>query len=98
MRVELHPAAREEFHRAVDWYIAEAGKDTAARLTAEFEQLQLLVRTNPGSGMATGLEDSRRLLFRHFPYSLVYRVREDRIQIPALAHHSRKPDYWSGRS
>jgi plasmid stabilization system protein ParE len=50
MRVELHPAAREELHHAVDWYIAEVGRDTAARFLAEFEQLQVIARNNPQVG------------------------------------------------
>ena len=97
MRIELHPAARRELQLAVDWYIAEAGKPTAARFIAEFEHLQALIRENPDVG-APGKPGSRRFIFRHFPYTLAYRTRGDLIEILALAHHSRQPDYWMGRA
>ena len=34
---------------------------------------------------------------KHFPYSLVYTVSGDEIRILAVAHHSRRPGYWTGR-
>jgi len=34
---------------------------------------------------------------KHFPYSLVYIVSKDEIRILAVAHQSRRPDYWAGR-
>lgn len=97
MRIELHPAARRELQLAVDWYIVEAGQPTAARFITEFEDLQTLIRENPKAG-AQGKPGSRRFIFRHFPYTLVYRIRGELIEILALAHHSRQPDYWIGRA
>ena len=97
MRVELHPAARVELLRAVEWYITEADKIIAARFIAEFEQLESMIRDNPQVG-APGQTHSRRLIFRRFPYSLVYRIHGNVIQILALAHHSRRPDYWISRT
>jgi hypothetical protein len=32
-----------------------------------------------------------------FPNDLVYRILERRIEIIAIAHHSRKPVYWKAR-
>lgn len=97
MRIELHPAARREFHLAVDWYIVEAGQPVAARFIEEFENLQTLLRDNPEVG-ALARNAARRFIFRHFPYTLVYRIRGELIEILALAHHSRQPDYWIGRA
>ena len=96
MRIELHPAARREFVLAVDWYYSEAGRPTAVRFLDGFEQLQTLIGQNPKVGIQ-GKAGSRRFLLRHFPYTVVYRIRGEVIQIVALAHHSRQPDYWSGR-
>jgi hypothetical protein len=32
-----------------------------------------------------------------FPYSVVYRVHRDDIYVIAVAHSSRRPDYWRHR-
>lgn len=36
----------------------------------------------------------RRLTLRRFPFSLVYLVEADVIQVIAFAHQRRKPGYW----
>jgi plasmid stabilization system protein ParE len=43
------------------------------------------------------LRGTRRYLFPHFPFSLVYRVRNEEIEIVAVAHHRRRPGYWRSR-
>jgi len=39
----------------------------------------------------------RRFPLDHFPFVLIYRRHEDYLQIVALAHTSRKPNYWKPR-
>jgi toxin ParE1/3/4 len=38
----------------------------------------------------------RRFNLRGFPYHLIYRI-EENIVIYAVAHHKRRPGYWSSR-
>jgi hypothetical protein len=40
--------------------------------------------------------DARRIVFRAFPYSLIYMVSDDHILVLAIKHHSRHPDCWRG--
>jgi len=40
---------------------------------------------------------TRRFLFRRFPFQIVYRVANDRIEVVAIAHGRRKPGYWKTR-
>jgi toxin ParE1/3/4 len=96
MRIKLHPAARRELHLALDWYLAEAGPSIAARFVDEFEHLKTLIQQSPEIGVP-GKGGSRRMIFRHFPYTLVYRLHGEEIQLVALAHQSRQPDYWVDR-
>jgi plasmid stabilization system protein ParE len=39
----------------------------------------------------------RRFPLRDFPFFLIYRERGGQLQIVALAHTSRKPNYWRER-
>ncbi|MEW6269189.1 MAG: type II toxin-antitoxin system RelE/ParE family toxin [Thermodesulfobacteriota bacterium] len=39
----------------------------------------------------------RRLILRRFPYSVVFMELENEIRILAIAHHRRRPGYWSRR-
>jgi toxin ParE1/3/4 len=33
-----------------------------------------------------------------FPYTVLYRVKNDEIFVTAVAHHSRRPGYWRRRT
>lgn len=39
----------------------------------------------------------RRKLLPRYPYGIIYKVEDDEILIVALAHTSRRPEYWKGR-
>jgi hypothetical protein len=39
----------------------------------------------------------RRFNLRGFSYHLIYRIEENAMVIYAVAHHKRRPGYWSGR-
>lgn len=39
----------------------------------------------------------RRVPLRRFPFFIIYRERDDDVQIIALAHTSRRPNYWRSR-
>jgi plasmid stabilization system protein ParE len=96
MRLRLHPAASKELHEATDWYLTEANSQTAANFVAEFERASAVIQDHPliGSPSHAG---TRRWLFRSFPYSIVYRVTNHDILVIALAHYSRRPEYWAAR-
>jgi plasmid stabilization system protein ParE len=38
-----------------------------------------------------------RVLVRRFPFSIVYRFDDTEIIVVAIAHHRRRPGYWSRR-
>ncbi len=97
MRIRSHPGASRDFNLAVDWYIAEAGKPTAARFVEEVENLRSLIIDNPRIG-TPGRSDTRGFVFKRFPYTLIYRVRGDVLEVLAPAHQSRRPDYWAKRA
>ena len=69
------------------------GENFLARVSESLD----LINTNPLAGHLW-FDDYRRILTRQFPYSLVYRVEGDRVYVIAVAHWSRRPDYWKERS
>lgn len=73
MQVRLHPAARAELHEAADWYALEAGNATASRFITDFEQARARILDTPSMGIAVCAK-ARKIPFRHFPYSLIYRL------------------------
>lgn len=97
---EFHPEAREELLRAVDWYDDRRlglGGDFAQRVQ---EQVRL-IEAFPHIGALVPLPQRRgavrRLRVARFPYAIVYVIRDETIFILAVAHGSRRPDYWRSR-
>ena len=43
------------------------------------------------------LSGTRRYVFPKYPFSLIYIVENDTINVVAIAHESRKPGYWRKR-
>ena len=39
-------------------------------------------------------KDVRRCYFNRFPFHIIYRIREKQIEIIAIDHNKRKPNYW----
>ena len=94
--IRLHPAAQREIRRAFDWYLQEAGQRIAAGFLDDFEQTLALLKNHPEIGEHGG-SHTRRLIFQRYPYTVVYRVKGETLEIVAIAHHSRHPEYWAGR-
>jgi len=42
-------------------------------------------------------DNIRRARVQRFPYCVCYRVDTDTLEVLAIKHHSREPDYWKGR-
>lgn len=94
---QLSDPATVELHHAIRWYEQQRPGLGADLFDAISETIEL-IRRHPDSGAprATPLP-SRQLRVNRFPYRIVYRIREDDIYIVAVAHTSRRPDYWKGR-
>jgi plasmid stabilization system protein ParE len=78
-------------------YYQERVPDLGGELVEEVERAVEEIASFPEIG-SPYLADTRRVLVRRFPYSVVYQVRPDGIVILAVAHQKRKPGYWWGRS
>ncbi len=93
--VEFHPAASREKDDAFNWY-DERSRQTAEAFAAALENARTSIQASPES-WAEYLHGTRRYLLRRFPYVIVYRVSDRRIEILAVAHGRREPGYWADR-
>jgi toxin ParE1/3/4 len=94
-RVRVLDLASQEAKRTRDWYAARSEK-AAERFLEELDAAVNRVRSNPQMWPRIG-KLARRCRFRGFPFDLVYLVHSDEIVVIAVAHHRRKPGYWSTR-
>ena len=92
------------FHPDADTELAEASLFYESRMVglgksfvAEVERTISLVREFPDAGYPVG-PARRRVLIDRFPYSVVYRRHPDSIEIVAIAHQRRHPNYWRRRN
>ena len=93
--VRLHPLAAEEAVAADAWYYSRNPKVAAAfriELSAAIEGIAEAPERWPAVQGRF-----RRYLLRRFPFSVVYFKIGPAIEVVALAHHRRKPGYWTNR-
>lgn len=95
MRVSFHPAARDEFVAAAQYYDHAVPGLGDRFLVAVRRAIELAV-AHPAAG-SVRIAQARRLLVHGFPYDVVYQVEQDELQVLAVAHQHRKPGYWRER-
>lgn len=94
-KIEFHEAASNEYEKAVSWYL-ERNHIIAVRFAEEVRRAVETIRKAPHR-WPSNEGGIRRFLLPSFPIALVYRELVTAIQIIAVAHGRRKPDYWKKR-
>ena len=94
--VELHADAVAEARSAFRWYQSQSQRSADAFMS-ELDRSITRLQEHPGLG-SPHLFSTRRLLFRRFPYALIYKEGAETIQVLAVAHTSRAPGYWKERA
>ena len=89
------PEAVREIEDAFDWYL-ERSPRAAESFLREVDRAASLIASSP-QVWPRFEAGTRRYVLPKFPYSLIFRERDDRIEIVAVAHHKRRPRYWRGR-
>ena len=92
------PFAEDE----IEYYLRRYESESAGlgdRLWADIQDVGDLISNYPRIGESVKRTGGlvRRFPLRKFPFFLIYRERGDYLQIIALAHTSRKPNYWRAR-
>jgi plasmid stabilization system protein ParE len=95
--VQFSEPASDELTAAIRWYEMRRSGLGAELYDAVVRTIDL-IRAHPDIGTSRlGRLPSRHFRVARFPYKVVYRVRDDDIYVVAIAHASRRPDYWKGR-
>jgi plasmid stabilization system protein ParE len=95
---QLSDPATTELTHAIRWYEQQRAGLGGELFDAVTETIDL-IRTHPEIGVFRPTRrPSRQLRVNRFPYNVVYRIRDDDIYVVAVAHTSRRPDYWKHRS
>jgi plasmid stabilization system protein ParE len=68
------------------------GRDFAAQVEETF----LRIRANPDAGRLITPQVRRRFL-KGFPYAVLYALPPDAVRVVAVAHLSRRSNYWINR-
>ncbi|MFO0863971.1 MAG: type II toxin-antitoxin system RelE/ParE family toxin [Gemmataceae bacterium] len=88
----LTSEAEADLAEAKAWY-ASRQKGLDIRFVQSIEQGLDTIRQFPRIGKEMN-RDVRRLVLRHFPYAIFYRVSEQHIAVLAVYHSRRDPRGW----
>jgi plasmid stabilization system protein ParE len=93
-------SAATELADAIRWYEQQRsglGVDFRDLVVAAFDT----ITGQPDSGSLVATASTfvvRRLLIPRFAYQVIYYLRHDEIVVVAVAHTSRRPNYWRTRT
>lgn len=93
--VRLSVDARREYEDAIGWY-AGRSVDAALRFERRVTEAIEQIANNPTLWPKVAPRLHRCPLPR-YPFYLIYAVREEAIEVLAVAHTSRRPGYWKDR-
>ena len=93
--IEFHPSAVDEAESAQQWY-AKRSKIASIAFTNELSHAISKIIEAP-SRWPKYHNNTRRYIFPRYPFSLVYRTKDNVIEVIAIMHQRRKPGYWVER-
>jgi len=94
-RAEYHQGARADVKSAVAWYLKRSPK-AALDFIEELHRATDTIREAP-ERWPIGKNNTRRFLLWRFPFAIIYSKQESVVTIWAVAHGSRRPEYWAPR-
>src|SRR5215203_5485795 len=94
-KIEFHPEAKVDLESARAWYRRRSQIAARAFVTEVLRALRSIA-ISPDAWPQTRANE-RRFVLKRFPYSIVYRIRDNEVFITAIAHHRRLPGYWIRR-
>lgn len=93
--VEVLPEVYNEMEAARSWYDNKL-KGLGSRFLDEVDRAMDAIIESPNiwTNYSVG---TKRFILHRFPFSIIYRHNDIKIQILALMHFKKKPGYWKDR-
>ena len=95
IRVYFQPAAAAELEEAYQWYERKR-RGLGDEFLEASQSVIAFVSENP-LAFPVVQRDKRRVVFRRFPYSFIFRVIKDEVYVIACFHGKRNPRAWRTR-
>ncbi|MGD9971936.1 MAG: type II toxin-antitoxin system RelE/ParE family toxin [Desulfatirhabdiaceae bacterium] len=93
---EFHPQALEEIDDSISFY-SDRQPGLGKRFLKALDAAILKIRINPL--LYPKIADEIRICrLPRFPFGIIYRIGDERIEIVAVMHLKRKPGYWKTRT
>ena len=96
MSYYFHPAAEAEHLESVAYFESKR-PGLGAMYLAEFESVMSTVCEAPHRYPVEKQPDVRRVRMKRFPFTVMFRAASGIVQVLAVAHSRRRPQYWLGR-
>jgi len=93
--IVFHELAEKELLSSRDFY-DELTPYLGMKFILEVEHIIHIIKNNPLT-FPIYFKNYRKALLRKFPYSIIYRIENERVLILAIAHERRKPNYFASR-
>ncbi len=95
-RLRIHPFAESELKEAENWYNLQK-ENLGKEFIEEIENKLMQIKRNPNH-YAKIRKDIRKALLKRFPYSIVFTVTDEWVEVYSFFHHSRNPKIWNKRA
>lgn len=95
MKLEYHPDASAELEEVTRYYVGK-DPDVAERFLEAIDRVTRRILTMPES-YPVYRATVRKALVAGFPYQIFFCLRDETVHLVAVAHSSRRPDYWAHR-
>ena len=95
IKVRFLPAAEIELLKEVAYY-SKARTGTGIRFQAAVQAAISRAVAHP-LGSAPSFKETRSVLVKGFPFSVVYRPSKEELLVVAIAPHRKRPQYWAAR-
>lgn len=94
--VRVAPDAEAELEASARWYDEHAGLRT--EFIEAIDEALFAIAEGPHRNPPWSPDSTyRKYVVHRFPYVIVYRMREQYVEILAFAHTRRRPEYWKTR-
>ncbi len=100
MSLHVLPPAADEADEAARWYEARQaglGAQFLDDLIRAYQQIEAQPHLHPQVAPSVRGRDVRRCILRRWAYTIIYEVRGMDVLVVAVAHTSRRPNYWRKR-